>query len=307
LAIPRPETAATAYELVRQCNQASRTAQSSAKEKIVTYPPSAPHKKEVEPVSTVDQGIVKLIDHALENDQFLLMYQPVISLDGDTREDYSIFVRLLDSSATKRDPVWFFEQARKTERMSEIDRWVVRRTISELARHRKADKKVNFHVHLSAEGALDDSMLLWICDCLREFKVKGAWLYFQFDFSLLQKKPAELDRFIGSLKKINCRITCNNVDCDAADYSALEHYKVDVVRFAPSTTKDLSSDANRQDRLAELNSRIQAMGIKTVATGIEDANTLTLLWNVKVNQIQGYFLQEPSPSIDADSDRAVLM
>ncbi len=36
---------------------------------------------------------------------------------------------------------------------------------------------MNFHVHLSRDGALDDSMLLWICDCLREFKVKGSWLY----------------------------------------------------------------------------------------------------------------------------------
>lgn len=289
---------ATAHELVRQCIHAGRSARDSSENDVVVFHSAAGQAKDTGPA--IDQGIVNLIDHALENDYFLLMYQPVVSLDGDTREDYSVFVRLLDDSDTKHDPEWFFEQARKTERMTEIDRWVVRRTISELANRRARGNKVNFHIQLSREGALDDSMLLWICDCLREFKVKGSWLYFQFEFALLQEKPPELDRFIGSLKKINCRVTCNSVSSDAEDYSAMEHYKVDVARFAPAEMHHLCNDAGRQDRLATLNSRIQDMGIKTVATGIEDANTLALLWNIGVNHIQGYFLQEPSPSIDID-------
>ncbi len=40
--------------------------------------------------------------------------------------------------------------------------------------------------------------------------------------------------------------------------------------------------------------------IKTVATGVEDANSLAVLWSIGVNYIRGYFLQEPDQSINYD-------
>ena len=49
--------------------------------------------------------------------------------------------------------------------------------------------------------------------------------------------------------------------------------------------------------MSKLNKQAQDQGIKTVVMGVEDANSLTLLWTVGVNYIQGYFLQEPSENI----------
>ncbi len=255
----------SAHELVRRCIHASRE-ENATQHSAGLIEQGAPDDSGV----PIDRNIVDLIDHALENDHFVLEYQPMVSLDGDTRENYSVFVRLLDQTDTPRDPEWFFGQAMHTERMAEIDRWVVRRTISELSRRRSSGEKV-----------------------------KGSWLYFLFEFSLLQEQPPELERFIGSLKKINCRISCNNVAGDATDYSVLEHYQVDMARLSPSLVKGLTTDAGAQDRLASINSRIQGMNIRTVATGIEDANTLALLWTIGVNHVQGWFLQEPLTDIDA--------
>ncbi len=72
-----------------------------------------------------------------------------------------------------------------------------------------------------------------------------------------------------------------------------------MARLSPSLVKGLTTDAGAQDRLASINSRIQGMSIRTVATGIEDANTLALLWTIGVNHVQGWFLQEPLTDIDA--------
>ncbi|MES9936895.1 MAG: EAL domain-containing protein [Sedimenticola sp.] len=44
----------------------------------------------------------------------------------------------------------------------------------------------------------------------------------------------------------------------------------------------------------------QSFDAKTIATGVEDANSLAILWTVGVNYTQGYFLQEPSATIAYD-------
>ncbi len=126
----------SAHELVRRCIHASRE-ENATQHSAGLIEQGAPDDSGV----PIDRNIVDLIDHALENDHFVLEYQPMVSLDGDTRENYSVFVRLLDQTDTPRDPEWFFGQAMHTERMAEIDRWVVRRTISELSRRRSSGER----------------------------------------------------------------------------------------------------------------------------------------------------------------------
>ncbi len=289
----------SALELVRRCRRASRSVRSEGDNN--SEPISVYNDLDLEETVApeVDTEIVGLIDGALEHDGFRLLYQPLVSLEGDTRENYSVFVRLLDENGVEREPAWFYQHADRSERLSEIDRWVIRRAIGELSRHRNIGRKVNFHITLSRDGALDDSMLLWVCDCLREFKAKGAWLYFQFDVALLQERPPGLMRFIEGLHKINCQISCSGVKDDFSDIELFEHYRVSLVRLSPELSRDMVSNAEHQDRFARLNNRLQEAGFKTAATGIEDANTLAVLWNMSVNYIQGYFLQEPAPQIDA--------
>ena len=66
--------------------------------------------------------------------------------------------------------------------------------------------------------------------------------------------------------------------------------------------RSLATDAARQDTLTSLNEQFQELGLQTIASGVEDANSLAILWNVGVNYIQGYFLQEPLQTIAFDKD-----
>ena len=208
----------SALELIRRCRRAARYARTERDP--ASEPISVFNDIDLEEpvVPEVDTEIVGLIDGALEHDGFRLLYQPIVSLEGDTRENYSVFVRLIDENGVEREPAWFYQHANRSERLSEIDRWVIRRAISELSRHRSIGRKINFHITLSHDGALDDSMLLWVCDCPREFKAKGAWLYFQFDLELLQQRPPGLMRLIEGLKKINCQISCNGIKDGFTNY-----------------------------------------------------------------------------------------
>lgn len=290
----------TVHELIRRCR---RTIHRAGEEREPSNEPISVFGEadlSAFDAPEADSEIVGLIDGALEHDRFRLLYQPIVSLEGDTRENYSIFVRLLDSGGTEREPSWFYPHADQAERLAEIDRWVIRQAIRELAQHRANGRKINFHITLSRAGALDDSMLLWVCDCLREFRAKGAWLYFQFELELLTEQPPALIKLVEGLLKINCKISCNAIPGNFNDFPLLARYRIALARFSPGLSTDLASSRNHQKPVAALNTALQERGIKTVATGVENANTLAVLWNIGVNYVQGYFLQTPTPSIELE-------
>lgn len=250
----------------------------------------------------VDEAMVALIDRALETDGFRLKYQPIVSLQGDTREHYAVLLRLLDQDQSELPPEAFMTHAEHAGRLTAIDRWVVRNCSRELAAQRQDGRKIVFYVVLSQAAITDETFLLWVCDCLREFKAKGSWLTFQFkDRDLLAQTEAARHLAEG-LKKVNCGIALDRYDCKPEAESLLDILPLDAVKFSPDCLVDLATSNERQNHLAEINKKLQARGLKTVATAVEDANSLAVLWNIGVNYIQGYFLQEPSNSITYEYD-----
>lgn len=301
IGVTRTEKAAeiTAHELINRSCRATGIARSEGENRVVFYNDQIPG--DTGNMAEADAAVVKLIDNALANDGFRLKYQPIVSLQGDTRENYSVYLRLIEDGGKELVPDVFLSPARDASRLAEIDRWVVRNAIRELSSHRRDGKKIIFYIILSRAGIEDDSMLLWIVDCLREFRAKGSWLTFQFRESDLRNALNPAKELIDGLKKINCRIAINNFSDNEAGNSLLKHLDVDIVKLSPELMRGLATDTQQQDRMTEINQGLQDQGYKTIASGVEDASSLAILWNVGVNYIQGYFLQEPASTISYEA------
>lgn len=246
-----------------------------------------------------DAAILRELDLALAGDSFRLKFQPIVSLQGDTRENYAVYLRLVDSQGEEVVPDRFLGPAASAGRLADIDRWVVRNAVREMASHRRDGRKIVFFVTLSRAAIEDGSMLLWICDCLREFRAKGSWFVFQFrDADLRETLPAARELILG-LRRINCRIALSRFTEPAT--VLLNQLEIDFVKLAPEYLDGLTGNANRQDRLQRVNAMLQTNGYQTIASGVEEASVLAVLWGVRLNYIQGDFLQEPSSSIVFDA------
>jgi len=99
------------------------------------------------------------------------------------------------------------------------------------------------------------------------------------------------------MKKIRCQILIGRYGISGKHEAVLAHLPIDYVRFDSTLVDDLAASQQQQDTLGKLNKQAQDQDIKTVVMGVEDANSLALLWTIGVNYIQGYFLQEPSENI----------
>lgn len=244
-----------------------------------------------------DPALLQEIDAALETDRFRLAYQPIVSLQGDTREHYGVLVRMLDANDEEWLPEPFLRQAEQAGKLPDIDRWVMRHAIAALSEHRRQGRKLGFFLTVSRPSLADGSLLLWICECLRDYQARGGWLTFQIRERYVRDQPREALRLIDGLKKINCQIALDHFGLLPRPEDLLDQLPLDFVKLAPSFAERLASDQRKQDLLNEMHQLILSRGIQTIATAVEDANSLTVLWTLGIGYIQGNFLQEPSLSI----------
>jgi diguanylate cyclase (GGDEF)-like protein/PAS domain S-box-containing protein len=251
-------------------------------------------------VAGSEADLDRLIKTALENNQFRLVFQPIVSLHGDTRENYAVLVRLLDNNQEEIHPDHFMPQVRSLGLMPKLDRWVIENAVIELAKHRAEGKKINFFINIARESIEDENLLLWICDCLRDNEAKGTWFTFQFNSNDMTTHLPEVGNLLEGLKKIKCKVSVDHYGLSPKPDAWLNKLPIDYVQFDHQFLDKLSEDQEKQDKLNKLNQMAQEAKIKTIAAGVEDTNSLAVLWPIGVNYIRGYFIQEPSQTIDYD-------
>jgi PAS domain S-box-containing protein len=240
------------------------------------------------------------IDQALEGEGFQLLFQPVVSLKGDSQENYSVLLCLRDSDGKILEAKEFLSAAIGSGKMIAVDHWVIRHAIAELAAKRSQGIKLNFFINIAEETLLEDRLLIWICDCLQEFEARGNWLTFQIPEEQARRHTAAFTRLSDGLRKVKCRVALNQFGAGQNPEALLTNLRPDFIIFSRELAKGLADDEVKQKRLIGLAELARDAGIRCMVTGVESARTLTVLWTTDIiDYVQGNFLQKPSPVIEA--------
>jgi multidomain signaling protein FimX len=227
-----------------------------------------------------------------------LVYQPIVSLMGDSQEHYSVLLRLLAPGQQLHEAREFIGAVAAAGLMPEVDRWVIQRAIAELAAQRANGYKINFFVNIAEDTLQDESLIAWICDRLRESDARGNWLTFQFPEDEARRNLTALTRLVDGLSKIKCRIALTR--CGQLDNPQLlmQSLPLDFLLFSQDFAHGLADDKVKQHQLTAFAELAKEFNIKSVVTGVEDARALTVLWTAGIDYVQGNFLQRPSPTLE---------
>jgi len=245
-----------------------------------------------------DEAMSVKIEDALDNDRFLLVYQPIVSLLGDNQENYSVLVRLIDEAENLIEARDFIGPAIRYGLIERIDKWAIRQAVQAIGEHRGAGHPLNLFINLAEDSFRDPGLIIWICDCLREHDVRGSWLTFLFQEELVEANLASLTRLIEGLRKIKCRVAINRFGVTNRPEALLQGIPLDFVLFQTEYAQGLADDKDKQEKLLGLANLAREYNVKSVVTGVEEARTLTILWSAGVDYVQGNFLQRPSPTLE---------
>lgn len=239
------------------------------------------------------------ISRALGGDYFQLFYQPIISLKGDGEERYNVFIRLRDDRQGVREAKEFLAAAVQSGRMVAIDHWVIEHALLALAEQRRNGRQLNFFINLAEETLREPGFITWLAGLIDRQQVSGNWLAFQVLEEQVRANPTLYTQFAQDLARLGCHLALNRFGIAPHPDRMLTGLAADYVKLDAQLTAGIADDERKEQQLTQLVGLIRGQGKASIATNIEDARTLSVLWTVGVDFVQGNFLQRPAPTLES--------
>ena len=240
------------------------------------------------------------IETAIQNGRVSLRYQPIINLGGDGGEKYEVFPCLSDSDGSLIDSHTLFRVAAKTNVAAMLDVWVIERVIALALERQGREKQVNFFIPVSEQSIRDESVLLELSKKLKQSKVPGDCLTFQISEIAAVTQMRGARAFVNVASQLNCTTALAGFRAEENCLNALNHLNVNYLKIDPSLIQDLANNESSQKKLGIIQNTARSTDKSTIATSVNDANSLMVLWQNGVHYAQGDYIQEAGLHLDYD-------
>jgi diguanylate cyclase (GGDEF)-like protein/PAS domain S-box-containing protein len=252
---------------------------------------------------------VQRLQRALDERRLRLHYQMIEPLSPQAgRPMCELFLRLLERDGSLHNAAKFIGAAKRFGLMVDLDRWVIHnafQAMSEALRNQhargaefrlgppRATPVGSFAINLSAHSLASHSFLEFVLAELHSAGVLPESVCFEITETAAISNLDRAIRFISSLRKIGCRFSLDDFGRGLSSFTYLRDLKIDLLKIDGEFIRDLPTDSVSRAMVASIHQIAQAMGISTVAEGVESSETVDALREVGVDYAQGYFLHRP--------------
>jgi PAS domain S-box-containing protein len=236
-----------------------------------------------------DEIWVRHIKAALMENRFRLMQQPIASLMGEDRGMFDVLVRMIDEQGEELLPAEFMAAAERNDLMKNIDRWIIGASMSFCA----SRQVQQLFVRLSKDSVRDKSLPQWLANQLKASRIDPSRIAFQISEQVATEYLADTTELATALRKAGFLLALEHFGTGRDPRRLLAHLPVNFVKIDGTLMQGLAVDQNLQQRVRDFVDLAKSRKISTIAERVEDANTMAVLWQLGIEFIQGYFVNEP--------------
>jgi len=226
---------------------------------------------------------------AIDEDRLVLYSQPIVPLAGG-RPSEELLVRMIGRDNEVILPGSFLPVAEKYGLIAEIDRWV----ITQAARLAATGRRV-FEANLSAVSIGAPGLLPFIEQQIREAGADPANLVFEITETALMADIAAGESFARGLAALGCGLALDDFGTGFGSFTYLKKLPVTHLKIDIEFVRDLVNHPDSLHVVKAIVSLARAFGLQTIAEGVEDELTLTMLRDEGVDFVQGFHLGRPEP------------
>jgi len=233
-----------------------------------------------------EDRIKTLIEHALTSEGFVLLFQPIVALSKVEGTYFEAQLRLRSPDGELLPPREFFPIAERHGLMTAIDRWVMEYALDTLRDHRIRHPELRILVHQTMDTLRSREWLPWLREQLISRDLKRIRPVLQFQLRDVRTSLEIAKVLFGILRKAGIHICLGNVTNSPSEIALVGQLGAALVKLSINTL----AQTNIQD-LTALVEQLHEQKALVVATGIEDQQTVTLVWSCRADFIQGNYIQ----------------
>ena len=231
---------------------------------------------------------VQRIRTSLAEDRFVLYGQPIIDLQTGLVTRRELLIRLLSDDGEIIPPGAFIPTAERFGMIREIDRWVT------TAGLRIALAGEPVAINLSGYS-IGQQPIITIVRAAIARGLNAPTVCFEITETAAMTNLTAARSFAQTLVDLGCAVALDDFGTGFGSFSYLKHIPARYLKIDIEFVRDLATDQTDQQVVKAIVGIAHSLNKLTIAEGVEDAETLTLLRAYGVDHAQGFHLGRPKP------------
>jgi diguanylate cyclase (GGDEF)-like protein len=236
------------------------------------------------------------LQRALEHEEFVLHYQPVVQLETGEISGVEALIRWRHPERGMVQPLEFIPLAEETGLIVAIGRWVLREACTfavQLQRRFPTEPPLHVAVNLSARQIARPEMVDEVRDIVTETGLDPATLILEITESMVMQDMELAIERLRQLKELGVRLAIDDFGTGYSSLNYVRRFPVDILKVDKSFIDEVSEGGESSALTAAVIELAGILNLKPVAEGIERVDQLERLMELKCDLGQGFLFARP--------------
>jgi diguanylate cyclase (GGDEF)-like protein len=232
---------------------------------------------------------------ALQSEEIVVHYQPIVDLDGLQLRGAEGPVRWEHPELGLLAPGAFMQTVEQTGLIGPLTRYVLERSIAQCAAWRQGGQDLSVAVNLSVRNLLDRSLPHEIEHMLSTHGLPPSALQLEITESMIMSDPERALAIVTLLSDLGVRLSVDDFGTGYSSLANLRRLPIDELKIDRSFVTPMLND---ESDLIIVRSTINLghdLGLRIIAEGVEDEPTLARLALLGCDLAQGFHVSRPMP------------
>jgi EAL domain-containing protein (putative c-di-GMP-specific phosphodiesterase class I) len=238
------------------------------------------------------------VQDALAAGRLLIYEQPIVDLASGETVLRELLLRLRSRDGAIVGPAELLMAAERHGTVTAVDEWVFAQAAKIAARGRAVT------VNVSAQTVVRSSFVEFAELTLKRIGAAPSLITFEITETAVVSDIIGATRFAERLEALGCRFALDDFGTGYAALTYLKHLPLSYLKIDIDFVRDLLHNERSRAVVSGVVALAGGFGLRTIAEGVEDGATLSLLRELGVDLAQGFHIGRPAPHDGSGSARA---